>query len=168
MSYTQQADDTNFDDEPPLLEGETPLFSFTWFFVVLLRWQEFATRSVAVFFFLTCHRGAGGECRSVSRLALLIRNRWNRWMSRLSDTDRSGWPGMLTAQDRRSVIGVGSPPGGHTVGTKWGEGWSWMNWAGGWLGCACSAPHPAPALSLIHIWRCRRSYACRSRWSPYH
>jgi len=51
MSYTQQADDTNFDDEPPLLEGETPLFSFTWFFVVLLRWQEFATRSVAVFFF---------------------------------------------------------------------------------------------------------------------
>ena len=26
---------------------------------------------------------------------------------------------------------------------------------------------PSP-LSLIHIWRCRRSYACRSRWSPYH
>ena len=26
-------------------------------------------------------------------------------------------------------------------------------------------PH---SLSLIHIWRCRRSYACRSRWSPYH
>ena len=25
-----------------------------------------------------------------------------------------------------------------------------------------------PYLSLIHIWRCRRSYACRSRWSPYH
>ena len=24
------------------------------------------------------------------------------------------------------------------------------------------------SLSLIHIWRCRRSYACRSRWSPYH
>ena len=23
-------------------------------------------------------------------------------------------------------------------------------------------------LSLIHILRCRRSYACRSRWSPYH
>ena len=23
-------------------------------------------------------------------------------------------------------------------------------------------------LSLIHVWRCRRSYACRSRWSPYH
>ena len=23
-------------------------------------------------------------------------------------------------------------------------------------------------LSLIHIWRCRRAYACRSRWSPYH
>ena len=23
-------------------------------------------------------------------------------------------------------------------------------------------------LSLIHIWRCRRSYACRSRWSPSH
>ena len=23
-------------------------------------------------------------------------------------------------------------------------------------------------LSLIHIWRCRRSTLCRSRWSPYH
>ena len=23
-------------------------------------------------------------------------------------------------------------------------------------------------LSIIHIRRCRRSYACRSRWSPYH
>ena len=29
-------------------------------------------------------------------------------------------------------------------------------------------PHPLGYLSLIHIWRCRRSYACRSRWSPYH
>ena len=28
--------------------------------------------------------------------------------------------------------------------------------------------HLARRLSLIHIWRCRRSYACRSRWSPYH
>ena len=27
---------------------------------------------------------------------------------------------------------------------------------------------PHWSLSLIHIWRCRRSYACRSRWSPYH
>ena len=25
-----------------------------------------------------------------------------------------------------------------------------------------------PQLSLIHIWRCRRSTLCRSRWSPYH
>ena len=24
------------------------------------------------------------------------------------------------------------------------------------------------ALSLIHIWRCRRDVLCRSRWSPYH
>ena len=23
-------------------------------------------------------------------------------------------------------------------------------------------------LSLIHIWRCRRTLGCRSRWSPYH
>jgi len=32
--------------------------------VALLRWQEFATRSVAVFL-LTCHRGAcgGGRCQ---------------------------------------------------------------------------------------------------------
>ena len=39
--------------------------------------------------FLTYHRGAGGEYRSVSRLGLLIRN---RWMSRLQD--HSGCPGM--------------------------------------------------------------------------
>ena len=26
----------------------------------------------------------------------------------------------------------------------------------------------ATYLSLIHIWRCRRSTLCRSRWSPYH
>ena len=26
----------------------------------------------------------------------------------------------------------------------------------------------AKLLSLIHIWRCRRSTLCRSRWSPYH
>ena len=29
-------------------------------------------------------------------------------------------------------------------------------------------PYTISYLSLIHIWRCRRSYACRSRWSPYH
>ena len=28
----------------------------------------------------------------------------------------------------------------------------------------CNTMH----LSLIHIWRCRRSTLCRSRWSPYH
>ena len=27
---------------------------------------------------------------------------------------------------------------------------------------------PLLHLSLIHIWRCRRSTLCRSRWSPYH
>ena len=31
------------------------------------------------------------------------------------------------------------------------------------------APHGGVFfLSLIHIWRCRRSTLCRSRWSPYH
>ena len=30
--------------------------------------------------------------------------------------------------------------------------------------CVCIAWY----LSLIHIWRCRRSTLCRSRWSPYH
>ena len=28
--------------------------------------------------------------------------------------------------------------------------------------------HKSIILSLIHIWRCRRSTLCRSRWSPYH
>ena len=28
--------------------------------------------------------------------------------------------------------------------------------------------HMLVQLSLIHIWRCRRSTLCRSRWSPYH
>ena len=31
-----------------------------------------------------------------------------------------------------------------------------------------ATPVPPPCLSLIHIWRCRRSTLCRSRWSPYH
>ena len=29
-------------------------------------------------------------------------------------------------------------------------------------------PEHSATLSLIHIWRCRRSTLCRSRWSPYH
>jgi len=55
--------------------------------LVLLRWQEFATRSLAVF--LTCHGGAshggGGEYRltvGVKGLGLLT---GNRWMSQLRD-----------------------------------------------------------------------------------
>ena len=32
------------------------------------------------------------------------------------------------------------------------------------MNCACITHN----LSLIHIWRCRRSTLCRSRWSPYH
>ena len=31
-----------------------------------------------------------------------------------------------------------------------------------------STHQPFLVLSLIHIWRCRRSTLCRSRWSPYH
>ena len=31
----------------------------------------------------------------------------------------------------------------------------------------CNSQTPY-SLSLIHIWRCRRSTLCRSRWSPYH
>jgi len=41
-------------------------------FVVLLRWQEFATRSVAVFC-LTYHRGGGGEYRCSMDHALRVR-----------------------------------------------------------------------------------------------
>ena len=36
------------------------------------------------------------------------------------------------------------------------------------LTVCCTAHTPIPSLSLIHIWRCRRSTLCRSRWSPYH
>ena len=32
----------------------------------------------------------------------------------------------------------------------------------------CRGNLTSPSLSLIHIWRCRRSTLCRSRWSPYH
>ena len=35
-----------------------------------------------------------------------------------------------------------------------------------WLRSCCWLPERE--LSLIHIWRCRRSTLCRSRWSPYH
>ena len=31
-----------------------------------------------------------------------------------------------------------------------------------------ASPEELQGLSLIHIWRCRRSTLCRSRWSPYH
>ena len=34
------------------------------------------------------------------------------------------------------------------------------------LTCSCTSSYDQ--LSLIHIWRCRRSTLCRSRWSPYH
>ena len=35
--------------------------------------------------------------------------------------------------------------------------------------CVLGVIRVAPLdLSLIHIWRCRRSTLCRSRWSPYH
>ena len=34
--------------------------------------------------------------------------------------------------------------------------------------CFWSSPYTPTHLSLIHIWRCRRLNACRSRWSPYH
>jgi len=45
------------------------------YILVLLRWQEFATQSVAVFL-LTCHHGAGvgGEHQWVSRLRWLMGN----------------------------------------------------------------------------------------------
>jgi len=77
--------------------------------IVLLRWQEFATRSVAVFLDMPwCHRGDGasGEYRSVSRLGLLIRNMWNRWMSRLPDRDRSGCPRMRYCSLHGTVWGA--------------------------------------------------------------
>ena len=35
------------------------------------------------------------------------------------------------------------------------------------IGYVIATSEPAD-LSLIHIWRCRRSTLCRSRWSPYH
>ena len=38
-----------------------------------------------------------------------------------------------------------------------------------WALTVCfNAPYTFLNLSLIHIWRCRRSTLCRSRWSPYH
>ena len=40
-----------------------------------------------------------------------------------------------------------------------------------WSSVRCLCPISScsvSGLSLIHIWRCRRSTLCRSRWSPYH
>ena len=52
--------------------------------LVLLRWQEYATRSVAVFFDMLprwwCRWRWRIEYRSVSRLGLLIGNRWMSWL----------------------------------------------------------------------------------------
>ena len=41
-----------------------------------------------------------------------------------------------------------------------GQGRRYVTRLCNWLAVRC--------LSLIHIWRCRRSTLCRSRWSPYH
>ena len=43
-------------------------------------------------------------------------------------------------------------------------------WLGlvGWLSGSIVSHCRGRGLSLIHIWRCRRSTLCRSRWSPYH
>ena len=38
----------------------------------------------------------------------------------------------------------------------------------GWNLLKMGGNSPPGGLSLIHIWRCRRSTLCRSRWSPYH
>ena len=50
---------------------------------------------------------------------------------------------------------------------QWSE--TWVNWEDPsqdwWKSIGSSA---VSSLSLIHIWRCRRSTLCRSRWSPYH
>ena len=42
----------------------------------------------------------------------------------------------------------------------------WRRGAGSWF--QRRGKHTGRNLSLIHIWRCRRSTLCRSRWSPYH
>jgi len=63
--------------------------------IVLLRWQEFATRSVAVFFWhATTVPVLVANIVQVSRLGLLIRN---RWMSRLlaSRSFRLSWNALL-------------------------------------------------------------------------
>ena len=51
-----------------------------------------------------------------------------------------------------------------------------LKWGRKWKLCCDSVEigrytfiwHTGVLLSLIHIWRCRRSTLCRSRWSPYH
>ena len=66
---------------------------------------------------------------------------------------RTGWVVAVSITNQREV---------------WKHGKNWMQ--------NCVREHSRPTdmniivklLSLIHIWRCRRSYACRSRWSPYH
>ena len=37
-----------------------------------------------------------------------------------------------------------------------------------WVMSGTKRSSPSLHLSLIHIWRCRRVWGCRSRWSPYH
>ena len=57
-----------------------------------------------------------------------------------------------------------------------GSIWKQEQWAGSIWGVARHVvmeiirmrQNSSFGLSLIHIWRCRRSTLCRSRWSPYH
>ena len=65
------------------------------------------------------------------------------------------------------VAGVGGVS--HVYQPRFGWYWEGETSSGGHTISVCNQPStPTQPLSLIHIWRCRRSYACRSRWSPYH
>ena len=66
-----------------------------------------------------------------------------------------------------------SPPTATSFPQREGAGGivcSWWQWVVVDYSTAAvpACDHRLIDLSLIHIWRCRRSTLCRSRWSPYH
>ena len=80
-------------------------------------------------------------------------------------------PGVSTLHDDESHNLAEVHPTDHLLKPIHRAGSSTSTWDGGSGGPVLRTTAPvlaSQALSLIHIWRCRRSYACRSRWSPYH
>ena len=110
------------------------------------------------------------------------------WPNGWTDQDETWHAGR--PQPRPDCVSWGSSSPPHTKGAQQPLHWKftgacfacvritavhvYCGQTAGWINMPLSMEvglgpgHIVLDLSLIHIWRCRRSTLCRSRWSPYH